>query len=201
MTITAVFESWHICDGNYPPLHRGQQVNLSFEMNVSEAVPSANCQPLLLQEAPAQYRFAGEVLNVYRDGGSDAITVIEAAGFRFYINNSFGFRPGDSVQGQGTLLLDHYIWVENLAEYRDAPDLFYQLRVSKIEKVSIPERFVNRHRSGKSLPASLVPGDYPAEGVEELETMEGQFFDEEFYLLHLTDEGITAPVAKTFIPI
>jgi len=32
MEIAAIFESWHIGDGNYPPLHRGQRVRLSFEL-------------------------------------------------------------------------------------------------------------------------------------------------------------------------
>ncbi|HWS53171.1 MAG TPA: hypothetical protein VN228_03560 [Pyrinomonadaceae bacterium] len=32
MNLTAIFESWHVGDGNYPPLRKGQLVNLSFEL-------------------------------------------------------------------------------------------------------------------------------------------------------------------------
>lgn len=199
MTITAIFESWHIGDGNYPPLQRGQQVSLSFEMETSQVTRSADCRPMLSHEGGGQYRFAGDVLRVYNDGGSDAITIIEAAGFRFYINKSFGLRPGDCVQGQGKLVLDHYIWVENLEEYKDAPDLFYQLRISRIRMVRTPERFISRLPGTKSLPASLRPEHYVPEDVLEIETMEGQPFDEEFYLLDLTDEGVAGPVPKTFL--
>lgn len=198
MRISAVFESWHIADGNYPPLHRGQHVNLSFEME-SDVLPSLTSEPSLMNDGGAQYRFVGIVLRVYNDDGSDAITVIEVAGFRFYINRSFGFRVGDWVQGSGKLLLDHYIWVEFLDKYKDPPDLFYQLRVERIYTVKIPEPFITRHSGGKSLPCSLTPSDYDASDLREIETMEGQASDEEFYLLELTDEGLVDPVPRTFI--
>ena len=32
MDIVAVFQTWHIGDGNYPPLEKEQLVNLSFEL-------------------------------------------------------------------------------------------------------------------------------------------------------------------------
>jgi hypothetical protein len=101
-------------------------------METSAVSPSLTSEPILVNDGGAQYRFVGQVLRVYNDDPSDAITVIEVAGFRFYINRSFGFRAGEWVQGGGKLLLDHYIWVEFLDKYKDAPDLFYQLRVKRI---------------------------------------------------------------------
>ena len=95
-------------------------------------------------------------------------------------------------------MLDHYVWVENLDSYKDPPDLFYQLRVARIHTIRTPERFVQRHSKGKSFPCSPPPGSYGSEDVAEIESMEGQPFDEEFYLLDLTDEGVGAPVARTF---
>ena len=198
VTLTAIFESWHIGDGTYPPLHRGQQVNLSFEMEAAEMSLSAPGGSSLVHEGGAQYRFTGEVLRLYNENGSDAITVIEAAGFRFYVNRSFGLQTGEWVQGHGKLVLDHYIWVENLDEYKDAPDLFYQLRVAHLHAIRTPERFINRHAKGKSLPCSLPPDSYGPEDMTELESMEGQPFDEEFYLIDLTDQGLGVPVARTF---
>jgi len=152
-----------------------------------------------MNDGGAQYRFVGIVLRVYNDDGSDAITVIEIAGFRFYINRSFGCRVGDWVQGSGKLLLDHYIWVEFLDKYKDPPDLFYQLRVERIHTVKIPEPFIKRHSGGKSLPCSLTLSDYDTSDLREIETMEGQASDEEFYLLDLADEGLADPVPRTFI--
>ena len=36
MNLTACFESWHIGDGNSPPLSRGDLVSLSFEVWAEE---------------------------------------------------------------------------------------------------------------------------------------------------------------------
>ena len=43
--LTAVFESWHIGNGNYPPLRRGEQVNLSFEIEPLAIDPLAADEP------------------------------------------------------------------------------------------------------------------------------------------------------------
>jgi hypothetical protein len=45
----------------------------------------------------------------------------------------------------------------------------------------------------------LTPSDYEKSDLREIETMEGQASDEEFYLLDLTDEGLAAQVPRTFI--
>ena len=42
MKLCAIFESWNISGGNYPPLRTGQFVNLSFELvpeRVSRVAP------------------------------------------------------------------------------------------------------------------------------------------------------------------
>jgi hypothetical protein len=36
--------------------------------------------------------------------------------------------------------------------YADVPDLFYHLRVARIRKISVPDKFVSRHERGRSLP-------------------------------------------------
>jgi hypothetical protein len=145
-----------------------------------------------------EYEFAGTVLRTYDDDPQDAVSVVQSGDFRYYINHSLPQNRGDRVCGRGTLLLDHYIWVEFLDRYTDPPDLFYQLLVERIHRVQIPESFVTRHQHGKALPASLTPIDYNGEQIVEVETMEGQAFDEEFYLLELTDEGLQGQVARTF---
>ena len=38
---------------------------------------------------------------------------------------------GRGYCGEGTLLLDHYSWVEYLSERENPPDLFYKLKASE----------------------------------------------------------------------
>jgi hypothetical protein len=105
--------------------------------------------------------------------------------------------PGTWIEFEGTLMLDHYLWVEFLADYADPPELFYNLRVARIRKVGIPERFVRRHARGISFPTTVSPTDFNT--VEELETMEGQDFTLEFYIIDFDDarlEGVKVP--RTF---
>ena len=200
--ITAVFENWHIGDGNYPPLHRGQLVNLSFEFEPGTlAKASLKMAKEFTHVGNAEYRFCGDVLNTYRRELGPEIIIIEADSFRFYIlSQDVGrYAPADIVVGTGTLLLDHYIWVENLKEYTNPPDLFYTLRVKQIRKVQTPEQFIKRYEGGKSLPTRLAPKDYADIHVEELETMEGQPFDEEFYIIDFDlAEAEKGTVRRTF---
>ena len=110
------------------------------------------------------------------------------------------YQQGCRYCGEGTLLLDHYYWVEFLESYEDPPNLFYNLKVSRILRVKIPERFVARHDKGKSLPTRLVPEDYSASLVVELNTMQGQSFDEEFYVIEFDGSGLEGRnIPRTFL--
>jgi hypothetical protein len=201
MRVTAIFETWHIGDGNYPPLGRGQLVNLSFELEpraIAEANPDG---PDSFEHlGNAEYRFRGSVLKAY-DSKGHILVAVQAAGFRFYIVTAGdnALVRGTRVAGDGTLLLDHYLWVEFPRDYEDPPNLFYNLAVERIRKVTIPERFITRHASGKAYPTRLAPGDYAPPDVEDVETMEGQRFDEEFYILDFNGEGLEgASIPRTF---
>lgn len=200
MKLTTVFESWHIGDGNYPPLRKGQQVNLSFEISPTDVDRAdSNQDDSLVHLGSGQYEFTGSVLRRYANDPQEVVTVVRSGDFRFYINHALSLNEGDRVRGSGMLLLDHYLWVEFLDQYKDPPDLFYQLLVERIRRVRIPYPFIALHEHGKAMPTSLAPIDYGPEYVVEIETMEGQAFDEEFYLLDLTDDGICRQVARTFI--
>ena len=203
MELTAIFENWHIGDGNYPPLHVNQLVNLSFEVEpCSISVAVADESEQFVHLCSAEYRFPARVLKIYDDECNRKITVAESSGFRFYFISQQAHRygPGDSLVIDGTLLIDHYIWVENLEGYSDAPNLFYNLKVRRIRKVDIPDRFIARHESGKSFPTRLRRSDYSESDVEDIETMEGQPFDEEFYIIDFDSKGLEDEViARTFI--
>ncbi|MDQ3687891.1 MAG: hypothetical protein M3430_20125 [Acidobacteriota bacterium] len=186
MEFSAIFESWHIGDGNYPPLHKGRLVNLSFELEPRTIEETSLNAPHSFEHlGNGDYRFCGDVIKVYGREGKDTVVIFESGDFRFYVMSYEVSRyvQGHRYCGEGTLLLDHYYWVEFLREYEDPPNLFYNLEVNRIRKIKIPERFIARHEQGKSFPTRLVPKDYSDSDVEELNTMEGQPFDEEFYVI------------------
>jgi hypothetical protein len=203
MELTAIFENWHIGDGNYPPLYKGELVNLSFELEPRALAKTSQDNPKELKHyGDAQYRFCGDILKIYDNDKDGEIVVIECDSIRFYVLSQEGGRytPGDVITGDGTLLLDHYVWVENIERYKDAPDLFYNLRVKQIRKVQTPERFISRHKTGKSFPTRLITGEYAESDVEVIETMEGQPFDEEFYIIEFDSEGVEKEsIRRTFI--
>ena len=79
--------------------------------------------------------------------------------------------------------------------------MFYKLKVERILKVNLPEKFVARHETGKSFPTRLIPEDYSVSDVEEINTMQGQPFDEEFYIIDFDGSELEGrDVPHTFIP-
>ena len=202
MELTAIFESWLVGDGNYPPLHRGQLVRLSFELQPKRIATRQNGNASLFQhQGDAEYLGRGQVIRKYTET-DETIAVIAAGEFRFFIDApaAADLAVGDQIEFEGTLHLDHYVWVEFLGEYPDPPDLFYNLRVTRIRKVQVPERFIQRQRDekAKTYPAHVSPSDFGA--VEELETMDGQRFDEEFYVIDFDSSGVeTAQIPRTFL--
>jgi hypothetical protein len=194
MKLTAIFEEWHLGDGNYAPLRKGQIVNLSFEIELTsiETTDGEMQATDMGQIDEGMYQFCGRVLRVYEDS-SDIIVVVQTNDFTFYIDWLSKEAPpheGNIVRGQGKLLLDHYAWVEFLSEYKNPPDLFYTLKVTRIRAVHIPESFVQRHEKGYSYPASLKPEQYPTEDVIEIENMAGQPFEVAFYIVDFDDDGL-----------
>lgn len=202
MRFTALFEAWHIGDGNYPPLSRGQLVNLSFELgpHAPPEIAHSDLVPQFQHIRDAEYDFVAKVIRNYTRVGGDSLAVLDSGALSFYIASPMaaGFESGMTLRGSGTLLLDHYAWVENVDAYLDPPDLFYTLRVTRVRKVRIPDRFVMRGAKGKSFPTRVLPSELDVADYEELETMLGQTFDEEFYLIGFeTVEGESVP--RTFL--
>lgn len=123
MQLTAIFESWHIGDGNYPPLRRGMEVNLSFQIEPASALETVSPNaPLAFEHAGnAEYYFVADVIRSYPGGDSPPIAVLDTGNFRFYIESdrSGQHSVGERTNGMGTLCLDYYIWVEFLKNYAD----------------------------------------------------------------------------------
>jgi hypothetical protein len=206
LQLTAIFETWHIPDGNYPPLHTGQLVNLSFEvmpLTLSKRSWLRKSKSQFEQVKDAEYKFAGQVLKVYRDPPKSQIVVVQAGDFRFYMHSFPKDRPllkkGDRCEGVGRLLLDRYIWVEYLAKYEDPPDLFYGLKVSRIRRVRIPDSFIHRTAKGQSGPTSLRADDYSDSEVQEVQSMDGPDDGWSFDLVTFDDSDVgEGKISRTF---
>jgi hypothetical protein len=192
MELFAVFETWHIGDGNYPPLKKDQPVNLSFEFQPDELSLAESDAPSEFHHlGQAQYRFSGTVLRVYsRDGGTYPIVVIEADHFRFYMHSPLAatFNAGDIVTGRGTLLFDHYLWVEFLSTYPDPPDLFYKLRVGDIWRRQLPERFISRSNRATSWPTRANPEDYGPNNINSVDQVTDSAFVD--YVIQFLDNDV-----------
>ena len=198
-TLCATFEEWYLGDGTYPPLHKGQKVNLSFCINSAEKSIVRDENYRFEQIKHSDYKFCGKVIRHYSDPHKQ-IMIIDAGEFKFYIEeHNTGFKPsvGQFISGRGMLLLDYYIWVENIREYADPPNIFYNFEVDGILRVTIPERFIHRRESGFATPASLSTNDYTDNEVQEIEDMSNDHSSTEFYLLNL--KFIKEDIPQTFI--
>lgn len=197
MQLTAVFETWHIGDGNYPPLRKGQLVNLSFELEPHSLSKSTSLNDSKFEQIKdAEYSFAGTVLRIYPDPPSSPIVVVQAGDFHFYMNSfppgTASLGEGDACEGYGRLLLDHYIWVEFLDSYDDPPNLFYPLRLTRIRSVKIPNSLISRSEKGMSGATSCSPDVYSTSAIGDVERMENVDNDWLFYLVDFDDSTVGA---------
>src|SRR4051794_39074416 len=164
MEIAAIFESWHIGDGNYPPLHRGQRVRLSFELIPQRIeAPHPAAPDTFRRLRAAEYRFCGTVLGVY-ETGTARVMAVEAEDARYYLRGTRQpqFALGARIAGEGTLLLDYGLWIERISTRSGVPDLFYNLAVRRITKVAIPIASISQDGRSKAYPTYLAPGQYTA---------------------------------------
>jgi hypothetical protein len=201
MELFAVFETWHLGDGNYPPLKKGELVNLSFEFCLEELkLDQIAASTEFRHMGHARYQFIGTVLRVYgKDSDSHPIVVVRAGDFSFYIDSPLAatLRPGDMVNAHGTLLFDHYVWVEFLSDYPDPPDLFYKLRVSDILKRKMPERFITRSERGIGFPTWVASEEYGPDDISRVDCVSEEGFVD--YVIQFTDFDISdEPIARTF---
>ena len=138
MKVCAIFESWNISGGNYPPLRTGQFVNLSFELVPERVSRVAPDEPEKMTHVDhAEYQFCAKILKIY--WSDRPLVVAEAENFGFYITSfpeSAEFAEADKIWGVGSLSLDSYEWVQFVDHHADAPDLFYKLRVASIYDLS-----------------------------------------------------------------
>ncbi len=185
MEITAVFQSWTVGDGTLSPLSKNEAtvISLALYPDIFSAVDDARPEKLGCLGG-SDYEFCGRVRYVI----DQRIMLVDAGGWLFSIEPVGAGRSvvavGSRVSGVGTMVVDENWWPENVrAKYPN--ELFHHVTVTRIRKVNTPEQFLSRDQSGKvtSAPGWVKHTDYAFENVAELETMEGQPFREEFYLV------------------
>ncbi len=208
MKLTAIFEQWHLPDGNYPPFSVEDEVCLAFQVEVEG-------ESLNLTEASdphvtsfehqgfGEYSFYAKLIRIYQNPTETPLAIFEASGFRFYIEHPDlpTLQCGRYYSGTGTLLLDYYIWTEFLGDYEDPPDLFLQLRVTRMRCVRIPERFIHRRNDGKSMPTRISRTEVEEHDIKDITDIDGQAGDEEFYVLEFDSAGMedkTIPITFIF---
>jgi hypothetical protein len=150
MRLTVVFETWLLGDGVYPPLARGQFVNIALQLQASEIRQASRSVPLCWESLDeAKYRVVAEVLVVFRGDRNEPTVALDAGGLRMYVENcklkDLGIR--DRIEAVGTLGVDYYWWSERVSLEPDAPDLFYKFYgVSLFHPVHTPQQ-QNRDKS------------------------------------------------------
>jgi hypothetical protein len=201
MHVTAVFESWHIGDGNYPPLATGEIVNLAYQVEANEPLARDEPAPWFQVDDFAECAFRARVLAVFRQGRGSPVVALDAGDFRFYVerDDCSVLSPGDWVRGRGTLLFDYYVWSETICKDKDAPDIFRTQRVQRIRRVRLPSKHVHRAGSSVSHPTRLPPAEFGPDDIVELSTMEGEELSEEFFFIDLDDAPAETVAKRTFL--
>ena len=157
--LSAMLEAWTINDGNYPEISVGMHVNLAFEMG-SLCLDARSVANGWVHLGDARYRFGGTIRQRYDE--PEPLVVVTAGSLTFFSEGHAlsGFREGETIAGEGTLVVDYYAWTENAGERRDPTDIFYNLVVERIRELQMPHVTLR----GKSVPHRIGPG------IEVLET-------------------------------
>jgi hypothetical protein len=196
--LCVTFEEWYLGDGTYPPLHRGEKVNLSFYISATDLNLTDNNSSYLKQIRDSDYSFSAQIIRNYENGDRQLV-ILDTGELKFYIEvpkRNLPLTVGQFVCGTGQILIDYYAWVENLDSYDNPPDLFYSFSVEKIRKVKIPEKFINRNDKAMSYPSSLAISEYSIDDTIEIEDMRNDTENTCFYLLDL--KAINESIPKTF---
>jgi hypothetical protein len=208
MKLTAIFDGWLLGDGCYPPLRRGQLVNLAFQCQASSLDHREPGPERFESMDDATCRLAGILTRVYAEEHTP-IAVVEAGVFRCYVESPEvkKWDPGSLVSAEGTLAVDYYIWSEFIAhEYPDVPNLFYSLRVARIRRVLIPKQFISRSEHGIGYPASVPLDDVTDDDIAEVEVMLGEedAVDDDdgrppFFIVDFSDDDLSSTeIPRTF---
>jgi hypothetical protein len=193
-SLCTIFEEWFIDDGGYPPLKKGQKVNLSFEMFLHNFEIVGEEVFTFDQIKNAEYSFSGRV--IYKHAH---IIIIDTLSFKFYIEtdryNIGHISEGQFLKGNGDIHMDSYVWVLCLESYKNHPNIFYNLVVENIFEVTISKNYIVSVGNTVRFPCSLRNDKYSDNDVKEVNRI-GSDEGLVFYLLNLKE--INETVEKTY---
>lgn len=199
MRLTVTFETWLIGDGVYPPLGRGQFVNIALQLQTREIRRGSRTAALCWQPLEeAKYCVVAEVLGVFRGDRDEPTVALDAGGLRMYVEDCKlnNLEPGDRVEAVGILTFDYYWWSEIVSLEQDAPDLFHKFYIERIRRVPIPTRFIRRTNNTVISPTRVDGSEWESERIEDVMRMAAESEGFDFYLLDLED----GPAAGRAIP-
>jgi hypothetical protein len=194
LSICSTFEEWYIEDGNYPPLKKGDKVNLSFNMQIKNIEIIEDEIYNFNKIKYSEYEFSGKVIYNY-----SSIIIIDTNNFMFYIENkkNLDIPLNAFVKGNGKLLVDYYVWVGNYGKRgENPPDIFYNFKIDKILEINILENYIQETKNGFTLPCSLTSDYFNDTDIGEIDKMDiEKGFS--FYLLVLTE--INEQIKRTYL--
>jgi hypothetical protein len=185
-------ETWVIEDGNYPLLNKNDKLNIAFNMEPYSIEIIENGNYLFEQIKYSEYNFCGKI--IYKHSN---IIVVDTGILKFYIELKNNFNVGTFINGNGKLLIDYFVWVENINKYKNHPDIFYNVIINKILAVKIPGKFISHFNGVISLPASIKSDDINENDIKEIKNMDNDFNGYGFYLMEL--EQINEKINRTFV--
>jgi hypothetical protein len=198
MKLSTILEEWVIIDGNYPHFKKNSKVNLAFYLNPYDFYITKKREYLFKQIKYYEYIFSGKIIYKYVGELLDII-VVDTNNFKFYMElnkKSKNNKIGNFIQGKGRLLIDYYIWAENINDYDNHPNIFYNLVVEKIYSIKIPERFTKISKESVSVHTLIKVGDINYDDIKEIEGTDKKNTEYEFYLMELNE--IDEQIKMTF---
>ncbi|MDR2033457.1 MAG: hypothetical protein LBP89_02360 [Helicobacteraceae bacterium] len=186
-----ILEEWAIEDGNYPLLNKNDKLNIAFEMEFYDFEIVKKEEYLFENIKYSEYNFCGKIIYKYSN-----IIIVDTGIMKFYVESKNNLKIGKFIKGNGKLLIDCYVWAENINKYKNCPDIFYNVLIKKLFSVKISEKFIKRFDGGISYPSSLKSNDINEKDIIEIEKMKGNEKYDMFFLLKL--EQIDEEIKRTF---
>jgi hypothetical protein len=192
--LTAILEAWTINDGNYPEMSVGMFVNLAFEMSLFRLEREFFGETWTTL-GDARYRFSGTVIQRYEE--PEPLVILRASTLAFFSEGEAisDLSVGNTVSGEGVLIVDYYAWTEDLKE-REAPaDIFYDLVIERIRRLERTMHF--RHFDQATLISPLGTDERRLLETIDLTTTTAASEPTAIYLVDF--RAINQPVRSTFV--
>ena len=186
--LCVTFEEWCITDGTYPPLAKGQDIELSLGIQLFERKKSNREIFFLRQLKHSDYEFCGQIVWDFSED-NNRIIVVDCRKLLFYVefeDKSSTLLIGEFLYGRGQLFADHGIWDDCYNNIDNAPAISSIYKITRISRVKNPDNFINKFENGFSTPTSLSSNNYDDRHIEEIDAITEKQSSISFFLLDLT---------------